>query len=428
MPTAAPLESTDDLTAFLLELAAAMHHSQLPSDRIEEQLDRIGMRFGAKVDPLVLQGAVAMETRRGAQSSIAIRRIDFDAGWHLERVKQLVELARSVGEGHMSLAHARARLAAIRAEPPIYPRVVVVAGYSVYAAAVAARVGGGVLEVGVAVLLGIAAAVIHIETAHHRRIDLVQSFLAGAVGTALALMLTLVLPPFDLPRALFGGVSLLVPAMVIAIGTHELASGSLDAGVARVAYGILRFTMLGAGILAVYKLWGIFAEVPVSHDATPLPALAVLAVIIVGGAALTFCLEARLRDVVWMVAGALVAYGAQVLARDFLKTDDGAPALAAFILGSVAYLQARITGGVPFTMIIPGLLQLAPGFLGTQSVFSVLAGHPTSAGGFRVILVAVQLVLGLVVASAIFSHSGSRAKARDLPARRPIDTSRPLTQ
>ena len=69
-------------------------------------------------------------------------------------------------------------------------------------------------------------------------------------------MLAFVLPPFDYPRALFGGISLLVPAMVITIGVHELANEALESGTVRLVYGLICFALLGAGIVAAFVARG----------------------------------------------------------------------------------------------------------------------------------------------------------------------------
>jgi uncharacterized membrane protein YjjB (DUF3815 family) len=52
---------------------------------------------------------------------------------------------------------------------------------------------------------------------------------------------------------------------------------------------------------------------------------------------------------------------------------------------------------------MPGLLQLAPGFIGTQVIIALLYPKAASSGErlFDMLLVAVQVVLGLIFASAL---------------------------
>ena len=92
----------------------------------------------------------------------------------------------------------------------------------------------------------------------------VQSFTGALCATLAAFLLRLVLPPFDQARAVFGGMSLLVPAMVLTIGVAEMVHDALESGVLRVSYAMLRFLMMGFGIGAAIKVYGLFAPPPTS--------------------------------------------------------------------------------------------------------------------------------------------------------------------
>ena len=223
-------------------------------------------------------------------------------------------------------------------------------------------------------------------------------------------MLSFLLPPFDFGRALFGGMVMLVPAMVVTIGIHELANEALESGTIRLAYGLLRFALMAAGITAAFTAVRFFGAWPAYATSKPLPHLLVLVLVAIGGLALVPILQGRRRDVIWMVAAAVLAFGTQELSKTAVGAH-GAPMLAAFVLGMASYLQARIPGHVAFTMLVPGLLQLAPGFLGTEATIGLLrqggaSGHPDTF--FGVILVSVQLGLGLLVATLLFRRRRPR--------------------
>jgi uncharacterized membrane protein YjjB (DUF3815 family) len=276
--------------------------------------------------------------------------------------------------------------------------------YSAYSAAVAARIGGGALEMLVAAVIGLAAGGIHFGTLHHAPIDLQKSFLAGLFGGLIGLLLSLVLPPFALPHALFGGITLLVPAMVLTIGVHELAHGSLESGILRLAYGLLRFAMLAAGIAAGATIWKLAAPLPPEVTPVALPEPLVLGIVTLGGFALVGCLQARLRDAPVIAASALLAYGVQALTK-LVVVEHGAPLVCAFAVGVAAQLYTRITKQPNAVVVVPGLLQLAPGFMGTEAVIRLLGGGGSgSESFFHVMLVALQLVLGLLAASIVFGR------------------------
>ena len=146
-----------------------------------------------------------------------------------------------------------------------------------------------------------------------------------------------------------------------------------------------------------------------------MPELAVLASVALGGLALVICLQARPRDVVWIVGAVVLAFGTQELTKAYFG-GRGAPVVAAFMLGSAAYLQARIPGHVAFTVIVPGLLQLAPGFLGTEATFKMLTfdGGSTEASFFGVNVLAAQLGIGILASSLLLRKRRPRGAA---PAR-----------
>jgi uncharacterized membrane protein YjjP (DUF1212 family) len=395
------LDELGEAGALLRELGQALHEVQAPADAIEEQLTAVARGLDISVDLMLFQSYLAAEIRDGPLRRVRIRRVPFDAHWRLARLQALLALAGEVADGSCGAGEARARLAAVLGQPNPYRQALVVPAYGVYSAAVAARVGGAWLETAVAGLLGLVAGLIHVGTITHRRIDLQKSFLAGAAGTLGGLLATLVLPAFDVGRAVFGAMTLLVPAMVITIAIHELANDALESGTVRLAYGLLRFTMLALGIAVALGAWTLVLPAPPIVTVTPLPLPLVLALLAIGGLALVVCLQARARDAPWIVAAVLLAYGAQQIGRHLLG-EQSAPLLAALLLGLAAELFARQPGRLAVTVVAPGLLQLAPGFLGTQAMFHLLGGHP---GGeqslFRVVLVALQLVIGLLLAHVL---------------------------
>jgi uncharacterized membrane protein YjjB (DUF3815 family) len=113
-----------------------------------------------------------------------------------------------------------------------------------------------------------------------------------------------------------------------------------------------------------------------------------------------------------MVAAVLVAWGAEKLTKEAFGSD-GSPFLATFALGVFAYVQARLPGHLPATVIFPGLMQIAPGFLGAETVVALLRPSAADAGKtfLHVLLVALQIVTGLMAASLAQGSVARRATA-----------------
>lgn len=401
----------DASTELLLDLGAALHAAALPANVAEERLAGVARGLGIDAQFFTLQSFFATELRRGGSERVELRRIPFDTHWDLRQTTGLTNLATAIAEGRVGLPMARAELTRILTRRSPYPTWLVALAWAVYGGVVAARVGGRWIEMVAGTLIGLAAGAVHFGAAGHKVVNLQKSFLGAFLGSLVALGLAFVLPPFDYPRALFGGISLLVPAMVITIGVHEVANEALESGTVRLGYGFICFALLGAGITAAFALGRLFGKLPPEVPATKLPELVVLALVAVGGLALVVCLQARRRDAIWIVAAAVLAFGAVELTRRHLGAH-GAPAAAAFILAAAASLQARIPGHIAFTVLVPGLLQLAPGFLGTEATFKMLTlGAPESDASFYgVIILAVQLAVGILAASLLFRKGGGAAR------------------
>ncbi len=407
-------EATADLLA---DLGQELHAVSIPSDVVEQRVCAAARGLGTRAQAFVLQGFLAVETEKGVHRGVELRRTDFDTHFNLGRHHRLVNLAQSLARGEKDRIAGRAELEDIKNQRPRFGRPLVMVGYAAYGGAVAARVGGAIREVMVGIVVGAIAGVIHLRAARSSAVDLQQSFLAALIGTLTALVL-LLLFPFDGAKAVFGGMCLLVPAMVLTTGAHELASGALESGTVRMAYGGLRFLMLGFGIAVATQAWSLFGPIPPRHITSPLPWPVVLALVAAGGAALTLCLQGRRRDLPWIVGAALLTYGTHALTVT-LFGGRGSPFVAALVLGIAAGLQARLPGHIPATVLIPGLLQIAPGFLGTEAMLNLFA--PGQRGGsaqfLDVLVTALQLVTGLLVAELLIQRlppvrPGAPAEAR----------------
>jgi uncharacterized membrane protein YjjP (DUF1212 family) len=403
-------ESTNGAGAFLIDLGEALHAASLPADDAERRQRDVARAFGVDAELFTLQSVLFTEVRAGGTGRVEMRRMPFDSHWNLTRAAALIALTDEIAAGRLDLPAARDRLAQIARRPAPYPQWAVVLGYGVYGGVVATRVGGGWRELFAGLVIGLVAGGVHHAATKNNQVSLEKSFLGAFLGSLAAIVLSFLLPPFDFGRALFGGMVMLVPAMVVTIGIHELANEALESGTIRLAYGLLRFAVMGAGITAAFTAVRFVGAWPAYVKSTPLPHALVLALVAIGGLALAPILQGRRRDLIWMVAAAVLAFGTQELTKVAVGAHD-APVVAAFVLGVPAYLQARIPGHVAFTMLVPGLLQLAPGFLGTEATIGLLqnggaGGHPDTF--FGVILVAAQLGLGLLIAGLVFRRRRPR--------------------
>lgn len=143
-----------DAAALLLDMERALHVSALPADVVEERVREMAIGLGMAAEIFTSQSFTATELRAGKQTAVEIRRIPFDPHWNLTRISDLLALARAVAERRIPITEAGMQLRSITSRANRYPKWLVVIGYAVYAAAVAARVGGRSREMAVALCIG----------------------------------------------------------------------------------------------------------------------------------------------------------------------------------------------------------------------------------------------------------------------------------
>jgi uncharacterized membrane protein YjjB (DUF3815 family) len=172
--------------------------------------------------------------------------------------------------------------------------------------------------------------------------------------------------------------------------------------------------MMGFGVAAAVQLYALVGPPPPTSSPAGLSTLTQLGLVALGGVALTICLQGRWRDTPWIVAGVVAAFGSHQLSK-LIFPPDGSAFLATFLLAAIAIGQYRLGGRLPAVLLIPGFLQIAPGFLGTESVLALLrpgVHHRADNTFFNVMLLALQLVVGMIVAEAVFGWHGPRAGRR----------------
>ncbi|HVK61662.1 MAG TPA: threonine/serine exporter family protein [Bdellovibrionales bacterium] len=390
--------------SLLTDLASSLHSGNIPTDVVESRTIAAAKTMGTHINVLGSQSSFIVE-HPGPPIFTHVQRFPFNTHWNLTRLNGYLDLSDDLIEGKVDDVEGGRRLDKLNAIGSVYPRWLVVIAYAIYSLAVAARIGGGMIEMFAAMIIGIVSGLIHFATIDSRRVDLQKSFIAALCGTLAVLFLTMVLPPFDFAKALFGGITLLVPAMVVALGTHELVSEAIESGVSRLAYGLVRFLMIAFGIGVAVTLWRLMAPIPTFTNADRIPMGIEIVVMIVGGLALALCMQGRRKDVPGILLGVLIGFSGQEVSKALLG-GNGSPFATAFILGMTGLIYGHLLRRQPMTVIYPGLLQVVPGFMGTEVMISFLktgAASPTESL-FSMILITMQIAAGLVAAE-LFSGS-----------------------
>ncbi|RKH63834.1 threonine/serine exporter family protein, partial [Corallococcus aberystwythensis] len=140
--TREPEVDEDTASAFLLELAKALHLAYQPSLLVEARVRRAAKAWGLDVEVFTLQSLAMTEVLSPRRLYVVFERLPLNPHLNLVRAGALLRLADAIPERGVRLPEARAELERILKTHPPYPEWLVFVAYGVYGVAVAARVGG----------------------------------------------------------------------------------------------------------------------------------------------------------------------------------------------------------------------------------------------------------------------------------------------
>jgi len=406
--TAAP--RSPDAALALFRLAQGLHEVGIPSSRLEATIDAASERLGLGLELLSNPTALFCTFEHEGRQEVRMARTapgEVDLG----RLVELEPLLADFERGKIGPAAACARLDALRALPPRYSPAVQAAAFAAASASAAAFFRGSALDVAAAAGLGLVTGVLALLAARRARLGAIFEPLASLIVAFATVALIRVGAPLDEGAVLLAGLIVLVPGYTLTVAMTELATRHLTSGTTRLA-GALG-TLLGMGFgVGLGRALGAF--VPASGGAAEtlatLPTLdgALPFALIVAPLAFLVLFRARLRDAARILAAGALAFAGARFGAALFGPEIGV-CLGALALGAASNLDAKLTRKPASVMLVPGIMMLVPGGIGFQSVASFLA-HDTLSGveaGFRMVLVAMALVAGLLAANAVVRPRGA---------------------
>lgn len=398
--------------SFLRRSAELLHRSGAPTDRIEVALRDCAAGLGIHLQVLATPTAVELAFGRARQRSVLIRG---DAGAaSLARLVAIEQVLGGVGAGQLGVAEGRRRLHAIALQAPLHGPLAQLLAHALLAGSAAASLGGGVLDVLISALLGLAIGVLGRAARPLASLHApLATFLAALLGQGLAR----VAPGLDGALIGLAGVIVLLPGLSLTLALGELATRHLVAGTARLAGAMMALLTMAFGVALAQRLLGLgVLPIVIELDprwTAPLPELARALALLLAPLGACVLFDARWRELPALTIASLAGVAAVSLGHDALG-----PELAAFVgaivVGLTSNAYARASGLPSAVVLLPGLLTLVPGSVGFRSMLAFLAGAPTAGidAAFRMTLIAVSLVAGVLAANALLPLSGGGAGSR----------------
>jgi uncharacterized membrane protein YjjP (DUF1212 family) len=390
--------SQDDQIAFILKLGRALQAYGTPAHRFEEAMEAVARRLGLDGQFFGMPTGFFASLGAGAQGRTFVQRVppqDVDLG----RLDATYAVTDALLRGHVGAEEASRRLDAITARTPRFGDAMEIAAFALVSACFGILLGGGWMDMAAAGVLGAALGVLHRLTLRVR--TLARLFLV--VGALLTGLLAQVLAwrsgGFSPQLAMLAGLIMLLPGLSLTIALNELATGNLVSGTARFAGALVVLLQLAFGVALGQKLGAFLPPAGGVHLAAP--AWLQWPCLLLAPIAITVLLKGRMRDLGWLWAIGLLAYGATLLGSRFFGPETGL-GIGALLAGLGSNAFSRLKRRPSLVALLPTLFLLAPGSLGLRS-FSFLAQNDVSSGmeaAFHTAFLAFALVTGLLIANA----------------------------
>ncbi len=392
--------------AFAVKMGRALHGYGTPAHRLEAALAKISTRLGVDAQFFATPtGLFAWFDEGGVRQTVLVRVESVDVD--LEKMVLLDELADSVVDGRVKAADAIGQIDRIVAAPPRYGRALTALCYGLASATSARFIGGGWREIAAATLIGIVlgfwASIVGRRPRHAR----VFEPLAGAFATVVAVLASAYIPPVSVFMTTLAGLIVLIPGLTVTIAVSELATRNLVSGATRLVGAGLLFLMLGFGIVIGGQLVRLLPATPLDAQPIPLPTWTELVAFAITPFALAVIFKARPREFALVALGAVLSFGG-ARAGSLLFGPQLGVSLGAFLLGVGSNLSARWNDRPSAVHTVPGLMLIVPGSVGFGSISSFLSENVVTGveAAFRMSIIAVALVTGLLLANAVVRPRG----------------------
>jgi len=393
-------------TGFLMKLAKALHTYGMPSHRLEVALEQISERLEVEsqfvVTPTSITGSVG--PTEAAQTTL----VRLEPGRvNLEKQSELHSLIGDVCARRLTLEQGGERLDALVTRPPIHGPLATVAAFGLASAAAAVFFDGGRAEAATAGVIGLVLGLLVQVAARAPRFAMVMPGAAGLAGVLITGLMQAALGPMVGFIPTLAGLIILIPGLGLTIAVNELAHGHLVSGTARLGGAMMTFLQIAFGVALGTKMVAFLDGAGLDRPES-LPLWVLPLALLVSALAMTVLFRARPKDLPFVLLAATVSFTSSRLGTLEFGPELGV-LLGAWLLGMLGHLLGRWRNEPSALAILPGMLLLVPGGLGFTSLSSLLANDIVSGiqAGFTMLLIALSLVTGLMLAS-ITSRSYAR--------------------
>lgn len=386
----------------LLALAAQLHAHGFPAHHIEGMLmaaaDRLEIEAQFFTTPTSLFAAF------GRQDQQRTHLIRVEPGeTNLGMMAALDAIANDVAAGRLDAEEALRQLAALPAAAPRYSTAATLTAFALVAVAVTALQDVGILDLGVAAIVGLVTGLLAVGSGRWRPLVPILEPASAFLVSLISLSAAMLTGSTHAYATTLAGLVVLLPGLMLTTGLTELATRHLQSGTSRLSGALVVFIGMAFGIALSYRVAGWLAlpgGFPIANPA--LPDWIIYFSPVIAAACFVVLLRAERRDAWLVIVAGIVAWGSARLGTRLLDDQLGG-FVGAFVVAAGGNLASRFTHRSAMVTSIPGILLLVPGSVGFQSINSLL-GQDAQAGveaAFGVVLVGISLAAGVLLGTAL---------------------------
>ena len=391
--------------AFVAELASRLHAYGTTAQRLEGAVAGVARRLGLYCEVFSNPTGIILsfaDPVRGQYDGIT-RVLRLDPGeQNLARLAATDAIAEDVLAGRLAPKDGQAALLALDAPAPRRQAVLSALAFGLSAAAVAALLGAGGVDIATAGGIGVLIGVFAVLSSGRPQLIEAQEAIAALVATLLAAAVATFVAPLSLKTVVVSSLIVLMPGLMLTNAVSELASRQLVSGTARFAGAMMILLQLTFGTVAATQIVRLLGWQP--QDApTVLPSLpAEVGALLVASFAFAVLFRAARRDVLLVMGSALFGYAVTRAGGAWLGMSTGGFAGGAFLGGmavaAVSNLYGRLANRPGALVRVPGIILLVPGSVSFRSLGFVMErdvflGLDTA---FVVVSTLVAIVAGLL--------------------------------
>ena len=405
-------EELDRLTAFLHNLAQALHTSGMPAHDLERNLNAIGQCFGVNIECIaVLTMLTLIITTAQGTKRLDVQRLRF-YDYNMARLIALEKLIRELTP-QSNLEYYETRLQEIMDAPPLWSGWSFVALGFLLSGSIAVLLGGGWTEVLCGGMIGMLFVGGFLAMARVPRLGPATPVILCTGAAIVAHLLALALPQQTIFISALAGVVLLLPGFTFTIAMSELATQNLLSGTGRLAGVFVLLFMMGAGLTIGTHISQNLLHTHTVGTLAPVADWIIWPTIAILGVSLLGVLQAPLRSVHILVGSSLFAWAVYALVSSLLGNIVGA-FTGAFAVACAGHLYARLSGQPDILAKIPGLIALVPGSMGLRGVHALIEKDSTAGLQLMTDMASIGAVLavGLLLADNIAPLLFARLKRK----------------